>query len=124
MGTTEFMFPQAGVITSLNGREARVYLPLFKMETGWVRVATNLLYEKAVTMSQGGVNSVSTGGGQIIRPPGEPTIEFTEMTTGGCSFATGSCTEIQFGTLQVGDEVVIVFLNGNINDGRVIARMG
>lgn len=38
------MFPQFGIVTSLNGdiREAKVYLPLLDMETDYIDIAANI----------------------------------------------------------------------------------
>ncbi|SHN73124.1 hypothetical protein [Desulfitobacterium chlororespirans] len=84
--------PQLGILTSLSGNTAKVYLPLFKIETGWIRVSSNLLYEKEVQLT------------------GQPeSFSFNEMV---------------YNTLKVGDEVLVVFANGDINQGIVALRMG
>lgn len=66
------VFPQAGIITAFKETtaEAKVYIPLFTLETEWVPVNTVLLSE-----------------------------------------------------INVGDEVVLNFLNGNFNNGVVVAKM-
>lgn len=113
------VFPQAGVITSLDtaGARAKVFLPLYRIETNWIPVATNLLYETGVKATglerdnhtvysdqdKTSVNTVASG------PKETSSLETAE--------------KIEWTTLQVGDEVVVVFLNGDINEGRVIARI-
>lgn len=113
------IFPQAGIITSLNvsDAKAKVFLPLYKIETSWIPVASNLLYEttvKAISLERDShtvyndlektsVNSLASG-------PKETSAQET-------------IERIEWGTLKVGDEVVVVFLNGDLNDGRVIARI-
>lgn len=75
------MSPQAGIVTSLDiqNRRAKVFLPLFNIETDWIAVAKNIIYS-------------------LVNIVGEVDI------------------------LTVGDEVAVIFLNGDLNDGRVIAR--
>ncbi|MDI6711462.1 MAG: hypothetical protein QME76_12410 [Bacillota bacterium] len=106
---------QAGVITALDAAAAKamVFLPLLKLETGWIPVATNLLFETGVSLQAPVVNS-----GTIERPPGETSISFTKI-----SAASGSASGIRYGTLKVGDQVVVIFLNGDLNQGVVIARL-
>lgn len=110
-------FPQAGIITSLDGEsaKAKVFLPLFKIETGWIPVATNLLYQEQVTMEEPALTADPPG--TILRPPGDPAISFTSI-----SATAGTASRMNWGTLQVGDEVAVIFLNGDLNQGRVIAR--
>ncbi|ADY55141.1 putative phage baseplate assembly protein V [Syntrophobotulus glycolicus DSM 8271] len=84
------MFPQLGVLTSIGGNTARVYLPLFKVETGWIRISSNLLYELEVTLA------------------GQP----------------GTFDKIAYDTLKIGDEVLVVFANGDINQGIITVRVG
>lgn len=86
------LMPQLGVLTSLSGNTARVYFPLFKLESGWIRIASNLLYEKEVTLA------------------GHPETE--------------NFSRIGYNTLKVGDEVLVVFANGDINQGIVTVRVG
>ncbi|TEB09297.1 hypothetical protein [Pelotomaculum propionicicum] len=115
----DLIFPQAGIITSLNVEQAlaKVFIPLFKIETTWIPVSTNLLYEtkiKATTLERDShtvyydsekisINSTASG-------PKETSSQET-------------MERIEWGTLKVGNEVVVVFLNGNLNAGRVIARI-
>jgi len=125
--------PQAGIITSLDraAGQAKVFLPLFKLETAWIPVASNLLYDTQVSMQQIKFNSpAATGieatGGTVDAPASCPGT-FTSWGAATLSAAqatapSGSVGRIDYGTLQVGDEVVVVFLNGDINQGRVIAR--
>lgn len=107
------MFPQAGIITSLDvaGAKAKVLLPIFGIETPWIPVAANLLYE-----TQADILELAIERGAIA-PPGDSPIEFTSINAQG-----GSAGKIAWGTLKVGDEVAVIFLNGDINSGRVIAR--
>lgn len=109
--------PQAGIITSLDpvAARAKVFLPLFKIETGWIPVATNLLYEVQVTVEHPVLTADPPG--LIDRPPGDPDISFTSITA-----TAGTASRMNWGTLQVGDEVAVIFLSGDLNQGRVIAR--
>lgn len=120
--------PQAGIITSLNKSTglAKVFLPLFKIETDWIPVASNLLYEEFIVAT----NIHST----TLERNSHTVYEDAEKTTVKASatgpVATASTESIQrqdvkkmtWGTLQVGDEVAVIFLNGDVNQGRVIAR--
>ncbi|MEW6423183.1 MAG: hypothetical protein AB1523_00305 [Bacillota bacterium] len=113
-------FPQAGIITSLDAgaAKAKVFLPLFKIETGWIPVATNLLYQEQVTMKTPVLTADPLG--TIEKPPKEsppPPDYFTAINA-----HAGTAEKISWGTLKVGDEVVVIFLNGDLNEGRVIAR--
>lgn len=114
---SKLAFPQAGIITSLDpgAAKAKVFLPLFKIETGWIPVATNLLYEEQVTMEDPVLTADPPG--LIDRPPGDPDITFLSVNA-----TAGTASRINWGTLQVGDEVAVIFLNGDLNQGRVIAR--
>jgi len=114
---SKLAFPQAGIITSLDSGTARakVFLPLFKIETAWIPVATNLLYESQVTMEEPVLTADPPG--SIQRPPGDPAISFTAVNA-----TAGTVEKLNWGTLKVGDEVAVIFLNGNLNEGRVIAR--
>ncbi len=125
--------PQAGIVTSLNkdAGQAKAFLPLFKIETGWIPVATNLLYETQVGMQQIQIASpaatdVQATGGTVAAPPMCPgTFSTWGAAALGASQAaapSGSVDRVDYGTLQVGDEVLVVFLNGDINQGRIIAR--
>lgn len=134
MTQPNLMFPQAGIITSLDKALAlaKVVLPLFKIETGWIPVATNLLYETGVTLGNvtldtPSVTTVTMGAGSISAPspcPGSFSGMTSEQLSGEQAAApSGSVQRVDYGTLAVGDEVVIIFVNGNLNDGRVIARI-
>jgi phage baseplate assembly protein gpV len=114
-------FPQAGIITSLDARKARakVHIPLLGLETGWIPVATGLFYEERVQME--GPVITADPSGTIERPPKEdppPPYTFTRING-----QAGTVERLSYGTLRVGDEVVVVFLNGDINSGVVIARL-
>lgn len=67
------MFPQPGIVTSYDETNglAKVFLPLYKLETDWIPIAKHLI---------------------------------------DISFTTGV-------------EVVVVFLNGNADDGVIVARL-
>jgi hypothetical protein len=126
-------FPQAGILTSLDAAagKAKVMIPLYKIETSWIPVASNLLYDTQVNMQQIQVNSpAATGieatGGTVDAPASCPGT-FTSWGAATLSAVqatapSGSVGRMDYGTLKVGDEVAVIFLNGDINDGRVIAR--
>lgn len=122
-------FPQAGIITSLDAPKgkAKVFIPLYKIETAWIPVASNLLYEEKITAT----TLKSTG---LERAPHTVYAEDEKITvipTASGAKAVASeetinkqtIDKFEWKTLKVGDEVVVVFLNGDINDGRVIARI-
>lgn len=122
----KLMFPQAGIITSLradpdNGKrkEAKVYIPLFKLETDWIRVSANLVYEENVSFNTPVITADPSG--TIKHPPVDnppaPTL-FYEING-----QAGTAAKISWETLKVGDEVITFFLNGDPNQGVVIARM-
>lgn len=122
----QLMFPQAGIVTSLrtdpdnsNNKEARVYIPLLKLETDWIRVSSNLVYEESVVLEAPVITADPSS--TIQHPPKEsppaPTL-FFEINGHG-----GTAAKIKWGSLKVGDEVITVFLNGDVNQGVVIARM-
>jgi len=120
--------PQAGIITSLNAteRRAKIFLPLFKIETNWIPVASNLLYDTTVGLQQVGLDAI--GASEVQAGPGEvdgasfTAWEATAASASSAAAAAGSVSRINYGSLQVGDEVAVIFLNGDINQGRVIAR--
>lgn len=124
----EASMPQAGIITSLNkdAGQAKAFLPLFKIETAWIPVATNLLYEEKIEMTE----LKSTGLGRESHTVYTDSAKTTVKDTASGPAATASSETIQsqtierseWGTLKVGDEVLVVFLNGDINQGRIIAR--
>jgi hypothetical protein len=119
-------FPQAGIITSLNMKErkAKTYLPLLGIETDWMPVATNLLFEEEVEGEGLEFMKIRI---DPMNPLGidEPHPEI------GHTFALGhqgtvkafALRRIVYGTIKVGDEAVVVFLNGDINNGVVVARL-
>ncbi len=125
---SNLVFPQAGIITSLDFSrgKAKVFIPLYKIETSWIPVATNLLYEEMV-------NATKLVSSQLERAP--HTVYADEDKTTVVNTACGAkavadqevvgaqtIRRLEWHTLRVGDEVVVVFLNGNINDGRIVAR--
>lgn len=127
-------FPQAGIITSLDTAraKAKVLIPLYKIETSWIPVATNLLYDlrnrlTGIQVVSPEASTVQAEMGTVDAPASCPgtfgTWQAQTMTATQASAPSGSLDRIDYGTLQVGDEVVVVFINGNINDGRVIARI-
>lgn len=112
------VFPQAGVITSLDVEKARakVFLPLFKIETSWIPVATNLLYETGVKAT-----GLERDNHTVYSDPEKTTVN--SLASGPKETSTRETAEkIEWSTLRVGDEVLLVFLNGDLNEGRVIAR--
>jgi len=114
-------FPQAGIVTTLDTQkgQAKVFIPLLGVETGWIPVATGLLYEEKIEMTTPVITADPSG--TIERPPKEeppPPYTFTKING-----QAGTVERINYGTLKVGDEVVVVFLNGDINSGVVIARL-
>lgn len=112
------IFPQAGIITSLviESARAKVFLPLFKLETGWIPVATTLLYEtgvKSTGLERDNHTVYSDADKTVVNAP----------ASGPKETSTQEIAErIEWTTLQAGDEVAVIFLNGDLNDGRVIAR--
>lgn len=119
-------FPQAGIITSLNveERKAKAYLPLLGIETGWIPVATNLLIEEDIKgegaeftevridpLNKLGVDEPHPGIGHTFALGHQGTVEVFALR------------RIAYGTLKVGDEVLVVFLNGDVNNGVVAARL-
>jgi len=113
-------YPQAGIITSLDiaGARAKVHLPLFGIETSWIPMASGMIYEEQVTMETPVLTADPSG--TIEKPPKEdppPPDLFTAINA-----QAGSAAKLTWGTLKVGDEVVVVFLNGDLNEGRIIAR--
>lgn len=119
---------QAGIITSLNksAGQAKVFLPLFKIETAWIPIASNLLYEEEIAAE----NIESTGLGRSPHTVYSDPDKTTAKDTASGAAATASAETIQnqtiqkmvWGSLQVGDEVAVIFMNGDVNQGRVIAR--
>lgn len=111
-------FPQAGIITSLDAgnAKAKVYLPLYKIETGWIPVATNLFYETGVKAT--GLERDN----HTVYSDQEKTSVNTLASGPKETSSQETADKIEWTTLQVGDEVVVVFINGNLNDGRVMAR--
>lgn len=112
----EMTYPQAGVVTSLDRQSgrAKVYLPLFGIETDWIAVATNLLYEERLEVSELRLEPLNPEG---IEDP-HPGIGHTfQVAHAGC------VARVDFGTLRVGDEVLVLFLNGDLNEGVVFARL-
>lgn len=119
-------FPQAGIITSLNIDEAlaKVHIPLLNVETDWIQVSTNLLFEEDAQAEQLELTEMR------IDPLNKLGVD--EPHPGiGHTFALGhsgtvqsiSLRRVTYGTLKVGDEVLVVFLNGDINAGVVAARL-
>jgi hypothetical protein len=122
------VYPQAGIITSLDVLigKAKVFLPLFKIETDWIAVASNLLYEENITAN----NLESTGlerDNHNVYADAEkitlkPDASGLKETGSQETITTQTIKNIMWGTLKVGNEVAVIFLNGDINQGRVIAR--
>lgn len=113
-----FVFPQVGIITSLDAEKAlaKVFLPLYKIETGWIPVATNLFYETGVKAT-----SLERDNHTVYSDQEKTSVNV--LASGPKETASQETAEkIEWTTLKVGDEVVVVFINGNLNDGRVIAR--
>ncbi|NLI12804.1 MAG: hypothetical protein GX425_09315 [Peptococcaceae bacterium] len=111
-------FPQAGIITSLDAAagRAKVFLPLYKIETTFIPVASNLLYETGITatgLERDNHTVYSDPDKTVVNPQASGPKETSSQET---------AEKIEWTTLQVGDEVAVIFLNGNLNDGRVIAR--
>ncbi len=125
--------PQAGIITTLDtaNSRAKVFLPLFKIETDWIPVASNLLYETSVNMQEVSMDTVSAstvqasagtvGAGEFC-PGSFSSWAAEEMSADLLDISSASINNITYGSMKVGDEVVVVFLNGDVNQGRVIAR--
>lgn len=112
-------FPQAGIITSLdiNNAVAKVFLPLYKIETGWIPVATNLLYE---------ANAKATGlerDNHTVYSDTDKTVVNAQASGPKETSTQETIQRIEWGSLTVGDEVAVIFLNGDLNQGRVIARL-
>ena len=109
------MFPQAGILTSLalDGNMAKVYLPLFKLETGWIRLSTNLLFEKSIKLK---TLVITTG---TIDRSGDTSISYSQIQG-----ESGTIDELSWDTLKIGDEVLVLFVNGDINMGVVTNRLG
>lgn len=117
-------FPQAGIITSLDIQkgQAKVFIPLLGVETSWIPVATGLLYETKAKVTSISTSNVQATNGNVSAPipcPGS----FSSWTANQLSAPNGTIERVDWGTLKVGDEVVVVFLNGDINSGVVIARL-
>lgn len=111
-------FPQAGIITSLDNivARAKVFLPLYKIETDWIQVAANLMYEtkvKATGLERDNHTVYSDTEKTVVNAPASGPKETASQET---------MQKIEWGTLSVGDEVAVIFLNGNLNEGRIIAR--
>ena len=111
-------FPQAGIITSFDAAScrAKVFLPLFKIETTFIPVASNMLYEtgiKSTGLERDNHTVYSNQEKTVINAPASGPKETSSQET---------AERIEWTTLQVGDEVAVIFLNGNLNDGRIIAR--
>lgn len=125
---SERMFPQAGIITSLDVSigKAKVFIPLFKIETDWIAVASNLLYEQKITATKLESSGLERNAHTVYEDPEKNTIKATatgpKATATTETISTQTIDNLKWGTLKVGDEVAVIFLNGNINDGRVIAR--
>jgi hypothetical protein len=110
-------FPQAGILTSLNKEEAmaKVMIPLLQHETEWCPVVTNLLYEKEI--EEENIESDD--------PTIYANIPKTVVVVSGPK-GTESKRKVQrekYGTLQVGDEVLVIFLNGDIHQPVVAGRL-
>ncbi|WCK55434.1 hypothetical protein PP175_05645 [Aneurinibacillus sp. Ricciae_BoGa-3] len=111
------MFPQTGILSSLDvdKAEAKVAIPLFNMETDWCPVATHLLYQTNVEE-----NTVEADNPTIYSDS-----EKTSVTISGAKEIETKVTlqKEKYGTLKVGDEVLVIFLNGNIHWPIVAARL-
>ncbi|WP_128739138.1 hypothetical protein [Desulfocucumis palustris] len=120
------MYPQAGIVTSLrtdpdnpDGKEAKVFIPLMKLETDWIRVAANLVYEEKAELERPVITADPSS--TIQHPPKEsppPSTLFTDING-----HAGTVKKVTWGTLRTGDEVIVVFLAGDINQGVIVARM-
>lgn len=119
-------FPQAGIVTSLDKAKAlaRVQIPVLGIETGWIPVSTNLLYEDSLIETQIDITEITI---DPMNPIGtdepHPGVSHTNLHGHQGSVNQAHIERATYGTLKVGNEVVVVFLNGDINDGVVIARM-
>lgn len=120
--------PQAGIITSLDRAAglAKVFLPIFKIETDWIPVATNLLYEEQIEATNIKATQLERNSHTVYEDAEKTTVKASASgpvaTAGTESIQRQDIKKMTWGTLQVGDEVVVVFLNGDVNQGRVIAR--
>ncbi|MED0680591.1 hypothetical protein P4T20_15010 [Aneurinibacillus thermoaerophilus] len=108
-------FPQAGILTSLNldKAEGKVMIPLLQHETDWCPIAKNLLEEEKIVLQ----NPV-VGSGVMDLPPDAPPIVFEDIKSDEMT-----AEKIKFGSLSVGDEVLVVFLNGDIHQPVITARL-
>jgi hypothetical protein len=110
-------FPQAGILTSLNTEKAEgiVMIHLLQHETDWCPIAKNLLYQEKVQESN--ITFVNP----IVYSDEEKT---TVVTSGAAGQEESRTIETQkYNSLQVGDEVLVVFLNGDIHQPIIAARL-
>lgn len=98
----EKMFPQSGIMTSLDvpNTQGKAHIPLLNQETDWCPVATNLLYENESTIN-------------LSSPIITETSQYTTL----------SVSKKEDKTLKVGDEVLIIFLNGDPHSPVISARL-
>jgi hypothetical protein len=110
-------FPQAGILMALNAEkaEAIVMIPLFNMETDWCPVAKNLLYEQ--TIEESGITSDNP----VFYSDKEKTSVVTSAAVG--EETKRNITMQKYGSLQTGDEVLVIFLNGDIHQPVVAGRL-
>jgi hypothetical protein len=111
-------FPQAGILMALNAEkaEAIVMIPLFNMETDWCPVCKNLLYQEEVKLEKPVLTADPPS--TIDKPPGTPPDTFVAVNA-----TAGTIQKETYGSLKVGDEVLVVFLNGDIHQPVVAGRL-
>ncbi len=116
------LFPQAGVISSLNAEkaEAKVWIGLLNFETDWCPVATNLLYEKEVELEGVEIDTIRM---MDITTTSPEVGSFSLLSSPKGTIEKMRVKNMKFNTLQVGDEVLVVFLNGDPHTPVVTARL-
>lgn len=110
-------FPQSGILTSLNAAkaEAKVMIPILQHETEWCPVITNLFYEKNVQETD-----IESDNFTLY----SDILQTSAIVSGPKSTeAKRKIQKQEYHTLQVGDEVLVIFLNGDIHQPIVIGRL-
>jgi len=104
---SEALFPQIGVVTSINSqtREAKVFLPLFNLETKEVPIPRSIAIKgEAASIRIEGIK---------VEIAGQLYDAMTDNDTQAvCKHTDG---------LQNGSQVVIAFISGDIQDAVIIA---